>query len=77
MTSEHLEDDVGTGLKCRPFGSLALTSTKVRNVERHFVGKIIHNRHNRQSVQLINIFYNKNAPAWVINQAGDSIGGDW
>ena len=25
MTSEHLEDDVGTGLKCHTFGSLALT----------------------------------------------------
>ena len=33
MTSEHLEDDVGTGLKCHTFGSLALTSTKVQHWE--------------------------------------------
>ena len=24
MTSEHLEDDIGTGLKCHTFGSLAM-----------------------------------------------------
>ena len=33
MTSEYLEDDVGTGLKCHTFGSLALTSTKLRNMK--------------------------------------------
>ena len=34
MTSEHLEDDVGTGRKCRTFGSLALTSAKVLHLGR-------------------------------------------
>ena len=29
MTSEYLEDDVGTGLKCHTFGSHALTTAKV------------------------------------------------
>ena len=33
MTSEHLEDDVGTPRRCHTFGSLALTSTKVRNMK--------------------------------------------
>ena len=37
MTSEYLEDDVGTGLKCHTFGSHALTTAKVQHRETCFV----------------------------------------
>ncbi len=34
MTAEQVETNVGTGLKCHSFGSLALTSTKVLHLGR-------------------------------------------